>query len=221
LRCSKEEAAIKNFGSQLSYEKHVQLIDTFNEHIKKIAHQSKLPTFTIAGKCQKGKGFGERLQNAYQEVFDKGYDNVIAIGNDCLTIDKDVLINAAQSLQKESAVIGPTKDGGTYLLGLDRNTFEQINLTSFSWQTDKVFNEIIDCYQSLNLSFQLLEEAEDADDFLSLWRILNLLPNFISIKKQLRIILARTQTTIILFVKNIITLLFSNKLSLRGPPQLV
>ena len=84
----------------------------------KTAQRSGYPVYWIDANRQRGDTFGERFANAYQQLFHKGYQKVIAIGNDCPTLTVKDIYQAATSLESNKPVLGPSKDGGVYLRGL-------------------------------------------------------------------------------------------------------
>ena len=69
--------------------------------------------------AQRGPGLGERLAYAFEEML-QFYTRVVVIGTDAPHLGVDVIQNAFNALEKADAVIGPSSDGGYYLLGLTR-----------------------------------------------------------------------------------------------------
>lgn len=67
---------------------------------------------------QKGEGLGERMSQAFNEVFGLGYERVLLVGTDIPQITADIFRQSFQDLQGCDAVINPTEDGGYYLIGL-------------------------------------------------------------------------------------------------------
>lgn len=71
---------------------------------------------------QGGGNLGERLCRATDRAFAGGADAVMMIGADSPTLPPRYIADAASSLTSHDAVLGPTRDGGYYLLGLRRPT---------------------------------------------------------------------------------------------------
>ena len=67
---------------------------------------------------QFGKDLGAKMQNAFQTLFDLGYQNCIIIGSDLFDLETNHIYEAFNKLKRNEAVIGPAEDGGYYLLGL-------------------------------------------------------------------------------------------------------
>jgi rSAM/selenodomain-associated transferase 1 len=114
-----------------------------------------------SNRLQEGEHLGNKMENAFQWAFDQGYEKVLLIGTDLWSLHEDTLIEAKQALDQNAFVIGPSYDGGYYLLGMN-----QMNLKIFkdvSWSTSQVFRDTL-----LNVSessIYFLDIANDIDDF--------------------------------------------------------
>ena len=104
----------------------------------KVVQQSGFPVFHFHEGNQKGRTFGERLANAYQEVFDLGYDAVIATGNDTPEIAAVNWQAVREQLNAGNCVLGPSFRGGTYLIGLTVEAFQKNAFKQLPWQTNKL-----------------------------------------------------------------------------------
>lgn len=146
------------------FAKGENLFEHFNQNILKKVEKTKLPYFIITEKEQRGQNFGERYHNALKDIFDKGFDNVISIGNDTPQLNIAHVLDAQASLLKSKSVIGPSIDGGFYLLGIDRNIFEQLNFKGFAWQTPQLFNQFIDALKQFGQNINCLNPLADIDE---------------------------------------------------------
>lgn len=111
-------------------------------------------------KLQVHGGLGSKITYALKNTFNT-CDQVIIIGSDCPQLTSDHIKEAFEQLDAVDLVIGPSHDGGYYLLGINKlhpELFEGIN-----WSTEHVFNETIKKAQSLNLSTSTLETLSDVD----------------------------------------------------------
>lgn len=120
---------------------------------------------------QRGEGFGERLAVAAEDLFRCGFDSVCLIDSDSPTVPPDVYSQAVDLLSRPSdrVVLGPSDDGGYYLIGLKknhRNLFERID-----WSTERVFEQTRARANELNLEVALLPKGYDVDDRASLRRL--------------------------------------------------
>lgn len=116
------------------------------EQTERAARQSGLPVVVVSGPQQRGQTFGERLSNAFSDVFAQGFDRVIALGSDWLGIQPGRLREAAARLDEVDTVLGPTPRGGVYLLGLTRAAFEQGAVEALPWQTPRLFEALVRAY---------------------------------------------------------------------------
>lgn len=133
----------------LFYSDHVDLADIWpNEHFRKYVQQPN-------------NDLGERMYSAFEETFDKGYKKVLIIGSDCPDISAEVIEQAFAALENHDVVIGPAKDGGYYLLGM--NELEKEYFKGKEWSTSSVREDTISSAKALGKKFVLLEELRDVD----------------------------------------------------------
>ncbi len=111
---------------------------------------------------QFGNDLGERMSNAFKELFDQGFQKVLIIGSDCYQLQTEVLQEAINFLGIKEVVIGPTFDGGYYLLGTNR--FVPALFADKTWSTDQVSRQTLEDTARLNLSHQLLKQLHDVDE---------------------------------------------------------
>lgn len=133
------------------------------QQAKNKASASGLPVFHLSEKQQRGETFGERFSNAFQDIFNKGFDSVIAIGNDCLEISTENLLFTANKLVENPLVLGETHDGGVYILGLQRDIFHQLDFSRITWQSENVFKELTSVAEKLGISPLFLDKKTDFD----------------------------------------------------------
>jgi len=85
---------------------------------------------------QSGEDLGQRMQRAFEEQFASGFEKIVLIGSDCAEITRETLQDAFAALDEANYVIGPAKDGGYYLIGMNR-----MNATLFAnilWSSSEV-----------------------------------------------------------------------------------
>lgn len=138
-----------------------KVADLAIQQAKKTALATGLPVFHVSEKQQYGNTFGERFANAFEDIYVQGFENVIAIGNDCLTLTADNILNAEELLATTPSVLGPTFDGGVYLIGFQKKSFSKDVFKSIDWQTEKVFSQL----SLLNENIKLLPILSDIDTF--------------------------------------------------------
>lgn len=69
---------------------------------------------------QEGRNLGERMQYAFKENFKNGCRKAVIIGSDCPYITTDIIHRAFAGLDEHDLVVGPSEDGGYYLLGMKK-----------------------------------------------------------------------------------------------------
>jgi rSAM/selenodomain-associated transferase 1 len=111
---------------------------------------------------QSGIDLGERMSNAFKKLFDQGFEKVLIIGSDCYQLQTEILQEAIHFLAIKEVVIGPTFDGGYYLLGTNR--FIPELFIGKSWSTDQVTSQTLKDVHRLNLAHQLLKKLHDVDE---------------------------------------------------------
>jgi rSAM/selenodomain-associated transferase 1 len=120
---------------------------------------------------QRGDGFGERLAFAAADLFQCGFTAVCLIDSDSPTVSADVYAKAVELLSKpgDRVVLGPSDDGGYYLIGLKRSRpelFDQID-----WSTERVLEQTKQRARELDLEVGPLPTGYDVDDAATLHRL--------------------------------------------------
>jgi rSAM/selenodomain-associated transferase 1 len=118
-------------------------------------HHSYLP--------QRGEDLGQRMKNAFIDAFDRGFQQVIIVGSDIPDLPRAVIEDAFESLQTRDAVFGPSFDGGYYLIGFKRHTFQPQAFEGIVWGTETVFQATIDRLRTKGLSLRTLPTWNDID----------------------------------------------------------
>ncbi|TFG99989.1 glycosyltransferase [Candidatus Thorarchaeota archaeon] len=112
---------------------------------------------------QQGANLGKRLQNGFISMFKKEYQQVIALASDSPDLPIEILEIAVSSLQNHKVVIGPTSDGGYYLIGFSRDCFIPSVFEAISWSTESVFQETLSRIESVTHQVYVLPEWADID----------------------------------------------------------
>ncbi len=113
-------------------------------------------------KVQSGNDLGERMANAFVEEFKSGYESICIIGTDCLELTTEILKQSHAELEISDAVIGPARDGGYYLLGM--NHFHPEFFKNKYWSTDTVYQHTITDFENQSLSYSILPLLRDVDE---------------------------------------------------------
>lgn len=101
---------------------------------------------------------GQKMQDAFFKGFGAGYLDIVIIGSDIDTLSQEIIEDAFEQV-KAQTVIGPSEDGGYYLLGLNEPRTDVF--TNKYWGTDTVLRDtLLDC---ANEEIAFLEELNDID----------------------------------------------------------
>jgi rSAM/selenodomain-associated transferase 1 len=113
---------------------------------------------------QRGDAFGERLSATVQDLFACGFGSVCLIDSDSPTVPREAFARAVEVLDKpgDRIVVGPSNDGGYYLVGMKRmhtEIFENI-----PWSTSSVFSDTVAAVHRLGIELVTLPLWYDVDD---------------------------------------------------------
>ena len=127
------------------------------------------PDFTLI--LQQGADLGERLANSFAQCFAAGYTGVLAIDSDTPTLPTDFLQQAVQvvATPQTEVVIGPTEDGGYYLIGL--RALHRELFTDMAWSTAAVVPETKQRAAAKGLNIAWLPSWFDIDTIEDLQRL--------------------------------------------------
>lgn len=110
---------------------------------------------------QKGGSLGERMQNAFSQVFALGAKKALIIGSDCPQLTAQIIENAFDLLRTNDTCIGPARDGGYYLLGM--KTLHPFLFEDKQWSTATVLSDTKRSLSENSLSYALLPTLSDVD----------------------------------------------------------
>jgi len=114
--------------------------------------------------AQRGTGFGERLRAAAEDILVCGFGAVCLIDGDSPTVPRSAFERAVQELGRpgDRIIVGPSADGGYYLIGL-----KQVHPTLFehiAWSTDTVYADTLARAREVGLEVVELPLWYDIDD---------------------------------------------------------
>jgi rSAM/selenodomain-associated transferase 2/rSAM/selenodomain-associated transferase 1 len=103
---------------------------------------------------------GERMQAAFLEAFHSGCRRVVLLGTDIPDLRTDHLEQAFDALTGHDLVLGPSTDGGYWLIGLNHSLdlFQGI-----SWGTEKALDQTIALAKDQGLRIHMLDPLTDID----------------------------------------------------------
>lgn len=120
---------------------------------------------------QRGDAFGDRLSAATEDLLQLGFDSLCLIDSDSPTVPEKAFAEAVDFLARDedSVVLGPSDDGGYYLIGLKklhRRLFDTID-----WSTERVLEQTIEAAREIGVPVHLLPTWYDVDDHTTLSRL--------------------------------------------------
>ena len=115
--------------------------------------------------------FGDCLFHTVREILARGHDSAVVLNADSPTLPTALLVETAEVLARpgDRAVLGPSSDGGYYLLGLKfahRRMFEDI-----AWSTERVAEQSLARAREIGLDVHMLPAWYDVDDIDGLRRL--------------------------------------------------
>jgi hypothetical protein len=175
------ESSSKPIASSLK--QNVLLWKKMNGLVLNTIQNTRFPYFISNEKNQVGSSFGAKLTHSIQEIFAKGFKKVIVVGNDCLELNTQHLLEAKRDLEMNSLVIGSDFSGGAYIIGVTKSKFNAAAFEHIPWQTKKVFTALQLLYQTHSIAYlPSLHDCNSATDFK---KVLDQLPYFSPLKKIL------------------------------------
>jgi rSAM/selenodomain-associated transferase 1 len=123
------------------------------------------------------QNFGDCLLHTIEEIFARGHASAVVLNSDSPTLPTAFLVETAAALARpgDRAVLGPSSDGGYYLLGLKaahRHMFDDI-----AWSTEQVAKQTLERAREIGLEIHRLPVWYDVDDVDGLRRLYTELPD--------------------------------------------
>ena len=142
---------------------------TFSELEKQIAStisDYKLPDLKDSKLLgQNGLSFGERLEQAIYETYKSNPSHILVIGSDCPLLSEREMNSALELVKDNKSVLGPTPNGGLYLIGLSKEALEQGFSVKELFTEDSALEleSFANSLKDKNLPYLLLRTLPDVD----------------------------------------------------------
>lgn len=121
-----------------------------------------LPKHTFS---QEGENLGEKIKNAIYQFLQKGFHKIIIVGSDIPDLNSSHISRAEELLDDYDFILGPSFDGGYYLLGLTSKNPYEFLLSDIPWSTSQVLNLTVERILEEGYSLQKLKPLRDIDTF--------------------------------------------------------
>ena len=163
-----DETALKIYSELLAF----TFSQAFDSGIKTSVHFSESAQFVddfalFEKHVQTGDDLGQRILNSFSKELQDS-DACLMIGADCPDLSVDALQQAEKALEKSDLVLGPSDDGGYYLIGLKKA--DPALFKNVAWSTEAVLQNTTDNASGLEMKTMLLSLLYDIDDIQDLKR---------------------------------------------------
>jgi rSAM/selenodomain-associated transferase 1 len=112
---------------------------------------------------QRGDDLGQKMEYCINNAFSIGFRRVLLIGSDIPDLPEEIIGNAFRLLNTFDCVIGPSLDGGYYLIGFRRDSLLPEAFRGIRWGTDIVLKKTTDILRIHHVSVHLLQTWRDID----------------------------------------------------------
>lgn len=110
---------------------------------------------------QKGDDLGEKMYRVIRKVLDLGYESVVLTGADLPAMTAAHLNSGFAALEDNDIAIGPTSDGGYYLIGMKKPRREVFRVEGYGGAS--VFENTVSAAREAGLSVGLAASCDDVD----------------------------------------------------------
>ncbi|MBQ8062488.1 MAG: TIGR04282 family arsenosugar biosynthesis glycosyltransferase, partial [Clostridia bacterium] len=111
---------------------------------------------------QEGPDLGARMEAALEETLKAGYRAAVLVGTDLPELRKEDFQCAFRVLEQRDVVLGPTRDGGYWLLGLSKPSHAPFEPKTYG--TSSVYENTLAGIEAAGLSVGTVRELEDMDE---------------------------------------------------------
>ncbi len=134
---------------------------------------------------------GKKMMSAFENAFKAGYKRCVIIGSDLPNINTQRILAAFEALQTFDLVLGPTTDGGYYLIGSSKRLPQLFN--NVAWSTETVYEQTMHNAEAQQISTHILPietDIDSIDEVKAIWlnrnRLKTQIPNTITVINTLR-----------------------------------
>lgn len=123
---------------------------------------------------QKGSDLGEKMYRAIREVLNLGYESVVLTGADLPMITAEHINSGFSVLKGHDIAIGPTSDGGYYLIGMKKACREIFRVEGYGGSS--VFENTVSAAVAAGLTVGNALECDDVDTPEDLRKLAEIIP---------------------------------------------
>ena len=123
-----------------------------------IDHEDSWDSTIFKKGLQRPGDLGQKMQAAFEAGFKKGYQKIVLIGTDLISLEASDIEKAFKALDSNTVIFGPALDGGYYLIGLSQMKPELFK--NIPWSTAEVLTKSL---EKIDHTYQLLQIKNDID----------------------------------------------------------
>lgn len=142
-------SVLRKIVKELDCDIEIHLTENINETI----------CYEFRCKQQVEGDLGLKMYSAFNQAFNNGYKHVVLIGSDLPELSVSHLKQALLRLENSDLVLGPSKDGGYYLIAMNEDHPELFS--DIQWSTETVLKSTLE--KATNLLSNLLPVENDVD----------------------------------------------------------
>ncbi|HCK41754.1 MAG TPA: glycosyltransferase [Planctomycetaceae bacterium] len=164
---------------------HVLAYSPSNETTRAAFTAADIPGWSLAAQAE--GDLGCRMSHFFDSQFNKGAKSVVLVGTDSPNLPVVEVEAAFEHLETSEVVIGPTEDGGYYLVGAVQKT--PPIFANIPWSTPEVLTSTLEQISLAGLSYTLLDSWYDVDEIYDLHRLIEDLQDDLQEEPALRVLL--------------------------------
>lgn len=111
---------------------------------------------------QTGEDLGVRMVNCFEKLFSV-HQKVVIVGSDIPYLNKEIIQSAFDGISADQVAVGPTIDGGYYLIGFTKKNFSPDFFYGIKWSTTKVFENTLNNIKKVWYTPLILPMLQDID----------------------------------------------------------
>lgn len=122
------------------------------------------PQYTHSYSKQIGGTLGDRMYNDLSKALAEGFEKVCLIGSDIPDLNADIITSAFNAIQNNQVALGPTFDGGYYLIGCGKSSgLEKSWFSTIEWSSSSVWQDTVIAIENSGTKVKGLGKLRDID----------------------------------------------------------
>jgi rSAM/selenodomain-associated transferase 1 len=113
--------------------------------------------------AQKGDNLGEKMNNAFIDAFEDDFEKVLIVGSDSPDLPAEFINKEFDELDRHGGVIGPSSDGGYYLIGFKKETYCPEVFDDILWSSSGVLEKTLEVLERQQRRVYILPQWHDID----------------------------------------------------------